>query len=183
MAGSLKALLPDVGRLLGISSNALYERQKTLVTEGLLLSHSGRGPGSGVHADADSMAMLLIGVFAGLSLTDTGPTAQAIANAKCAVEKTCPLTGARNFHGALARVLGDEQLSNRVDCASVAFLSGTGQCRLIYDAPPLGPPETFDPNAKGKHCFFVCRIPNSSTLRIELAIDRDMRAICALLQA
>lgn len=182
MTRSLKVILPEIGKLLDISPNALYERQKTLVVEGLLLSHPGRGPGSGVHADAQSMAMLLIGVFAGLSLTETGPTARAIAGAKIAVDKTCSLTGARNFHGALARIIDDERLSSRADAASVAFLAGTAQCHINYDAPPLGPPETFNPAERGKHSFFVCRIPNSSALRIEIAIDRQFRAISDLIR-
>ena len=50
MALSLKSTLPALGRILGMTPSALYERQKLLVLEGLLHAVPGRGPGSGVPA-------------------------------------------------------------------------------------------------------------------------------------
>jgi hypothetical protein len=63
---SLKAFLPRVAEYVGMSSAALYERQRALVRCGILKGKEGWGPGSGVKLSADALAALL----ASLMVTD-----------------------------------------------------------------------------------------------------------------
>ncbi len=60
MTTSLKSFLPVLSRILAEPADALYERQRALVREGLLESVPGHGTGSGVRATPESVAMLLI---------------------------------------------------------------------------------------------------------------------------
>src|SRR6266481_520475 len=106
MATSLKSFLPVLSRILGETPEAIYERQRALVRGGLLESVPGHGPGSGVRATPESVAMLLIGVLGSPSLSQAGPAARWIANARPGYPKhKCPLTGATTFGGVLAKVL------------------------------------------------------------------------------
>jgi hypothetical protein len=112
----LKAFLPTLARLLGDQSAiALYERQKMLVIEGVLHPVPGRGPGSGVRATPETIAMLLIALLASGS---SGPRVRGLAEAITAPPgappKPCGLTDATRFVDALARVLSDEALAARV---------------------------------------------------------------------
>src|ERR1700682_6134563 len=102
MTRSLKSCIPELARILDESTDAIYERQRVLDREGLLESTPGKGPGSGVRAAPESVAMLLIGLMAGVSLTEAGARARDIAKIKDGVGKT-----AETFKDALARILSD----------------------------------------------------------------------------
>ncbi|SRR5713101_6215474 len=131
MATSLKSFIPVLSRILGVSPEALYERQRVLVREELLESVPGHGPGSGVRATPESVAMLLIGVLASPSLSEAGPAARLIANARPGYPKhKCPLTGATTFAGVLAKVLSDESISKRV--VKDLSISPSGGLASIY---------------------------------------------------
>ncbi|MGA7182700.1 MAG: hypothetical protein WBY67_05235 [Pseudolabrys sp.] len=120
MTTSLKSFLPVLSRILAEPADALYKRQLALVREGLMESVPGQGRGSGVRATPESVAMLLIGVLASPSLSQAGPAARWIANARPGYPKyQCPLTGATTFGGVLAKVLSDESISKRVVNVSV----------------------------------------------------------------
>ncbi|WP_156179617.1 hypothetical protein [Bradyrhizobium sp. LTSPM299] len=67
---SLKSFIPLLPDVLGLSEYALYERQRALVRGGLLTATKGRGPGSGVKATPENVAMLIISVLATDSLSD-----------------------------------------------------------------------------------------------------------------
>jgi hypothetical protein len=115
MATSLKATLPVLGRLIGVSPNIFYERQKVLMQEGVLTAIAGRGPGSGVLATPESLAMLLIAFFAApFKLSDLADTTRRVANATSPAGKRCPLTGKSNFVDAFAAALSDRSLLKRV---------------------------------------------------------------------
>jgi hypothetical protein len=159
MTTSLKSTLPALGRILGISPNALYERQKVLVAEGLLKVVPGRGPGSGVVATPESVALLLIATFSGLGVTETGPTARSLAEAVVQVGRKCPLTGAKNCADALARILSDQSLSDRVHSLGVYFSSAAGAVTVDYDA--------------GKHSAFICPLPSKSAFAIDIRLKKE----------
>ena len=61
---SLKGLIPRLAHELGMTPDALYERQRALVRAGLLKGVEGKGPGSGVRATPYATALLLIAVLA-----------------------------------------------------------------------------------------------------------------------
>jgi hypothetical protein len=66
---SLKSIIPLLSDLVALSEHALYERQRALVRGGLIKGREGRGPGSGVEATPETVAMLLISVLATDSLS------------------------------------------------------------------------------------------------------------------
>jgi len=104
MTTSLKSFLPVLSRILAEPADALYKRQHALVREGLLESVPGHGPRSGVRATPESVAMLLIGVLASPSLSQAGPAARWIANARPGYPKNkCPLTGQQRSAGSWPR--------------------------------------------------------------------------------
>ena len=129
MATSLKSFLPVLSRILGETPEAIYERQRALVRGGLLESVPGHGPGSGVRATPESVAMLLIGLLATVSLSESGPRARDIAKAVAGAR--CPLTGAKTFRDALARILSDEALAARVNDVTVQV--NAGLAAIHYD--------------------------------------------------
>ena len=69
-AASLKASLPKLSPLLGVTVNALYERQRELVRKGLLQPRPGRGPGSGAAATLESVALIVASILATDNLSD-----------------------------------------------------------------------------------------------------------------
>jgi hypothetical protein len=77
----------------------------------------GRGPGSGVRADEKAIAPLLI------SLLSHDILAQAyVAELFCGMKSDagkCPLTGAKTFCDALATILGDERIAEKISWVMV----------------------------------------------------------------
>ena len=121
----LKALLPQLAKLVGTTPAALYERQRALVRAGLLQGETGRGPGSGVRATPNSMAMLLITLLASDSLSETENRAKVFAKLKSVTDgdwkpTRCSLTDKPTFASALACVLGSKSLSEKVFAVMVS---------------------------------------------------------------
>jgi hypothetical protein len=123
MANSLKALLPMLGRVLGETPDALYAYQRAFVRAGLLESAPGRGPGSGTSANPETLAEFLIGMLTHASLSDNVATAKAIGRAVPGGDR-CHLTGATTFKKALAAVLVDKSLAERVNEIRITINGG-----------------------------------------------------------
>ncbi|WP_457492216.1 hypothetical protein [Tardiphaga sp. P5_C7] len=68
---SLKSFLPVLAETFGTTPDALYSRQRALVRMGLLPSNEGKGPGSGVVLNADTLAVMLIAIMAADTLAET----------------------------------------------------------------------------------------------------------------
>lgn len=98
---SLKSFLYAVAPVVGISPAALYERQRALVTLGLLTAVPGRGPGSGVALSADSVAVMVICLLAAETLGDVDQRVTAICDAL--LEGRGP-----TFRSEVARVLSGQ---------------------------------------------------------------------------
>jgi len=60
----LKTVCQRIAEVYGIDVSRLYERQRKLVAEGLLVARDGRGPGSGVECSPENLAILLADFFA-----------------------------------------------------------------------------------------------------------------------
>jgi hypothetical protein len=129
MAVSLKSCIPALARVLDETSGALYERQRTLVREGLLDSTPGHGPGSGVRATPESIAILIISLLGSARLAEAGQRARDVAEASAVSEQKCSLTGASKFKDALTTILSDERLSWRID----EILARKGYVTIRYD--------------------------------------------------
>jgi DNA-binding IscR family transcriptional regulator len=110
---SLKGLIPVVAKAVDMTAAALYERQRALVRAGLLQSEAGRGPGSGVRATPDSVALLLIALLATGSLSETEAQTKLMAKLKSET-KYCPVTGKKTFATALAAILASEKMAKQV---------------------------------------------------------------------
>ena len=107
----LKTYLPSLSILVEITHQALYERQRALVRSGALKSVAGKGPGSGVKADADALATFLISLLSHELLVEAA-NAEAFGRLRNA-ESKCPFTGANDLKGALVKILSDHYLAER----------------------------------------------------------------------
>ena len=107
MSTSLKSIIPALATALDESEATLYERQRALVREGLLKSRPGHGPGSGVRASPEAVAMLLIGLVASTSWSVAGERARLIAETSTKPAPPCRLTRENSFRrGAGPRTVG-----------------------------------------------------------------------------
>ena len=98
---------PCIGEDLDMKPAAIYERQRALVRAGLIDMQPGHGPGSGVRATPQAVALLLIAILATDNLTETEQSARLFAKLK-SNEEVCPLTGEKTFASALAAVLSSK---------------------------------------------------------------------------
>jgi hypothetical protein len=81
MAG-LKSFLPWLSDATEITSDSLYERQRVLMRSGVLPVREGRGPGSGVPLNADTLAVLVIALLSTDQLADIALRTQQLCQAR-----------------------------------------------------------------------------------------------------
>jgi hypothetical protein len=131
---SLKAFIPVLAKGVHMTPAALYERQRALVRAGLLHSQGGRGPGSGVRATPESVAMLFISILATGNLSETEERSKAIAGLK-SVTKRCPITGKKTFASALTAVLSSEELAKQLRWIDVERSGAEAGASLVFKKP------------------------------------------------
>jgi hypothetical protein len=152
MTPSLKSIVPELARIFGETPDALYERQRSLDREGLLKSVPGKGPGTGVRATPEAVAMLTIAVMMGsVSLLESGTRARFIAKARVGI-------AGELFKDALARILSDEALAARVTVIRVAVTAGLAQIEF---------------EEKSLNAVFLGKRPENLVMRIDVAIGAD----------
>ena len=100
---SLKAFIPELGELVGMTRFALYERLRVLARAGLLKAVPGHGAGTGVRATPQTVATLLVAILSTDDLADTAERAKTFAGLKSS--DPCRLTGKTRFVDAVAEVL------------------------------------------------------------------------------
>ncbi len=169
MAGSLKAYAPRLAYRLGTTPAALYERQRTLVRDGLLDQSEGRGPGSGVQVGPYPVALLLVAVLATDSHSETAEKVRIFAMAKStAAGGLCPLTGEQTFVEAVASVLDKGQSHwRKIQSITVRRTSGRG---LI----------AYGDNFSHTDSIFATQVPidaklrNSTSLVVNAMLTRDL---------
>lgn len=132
----LKTFIPALAAVLGVSELALYERQRSLVRDGLLTKTEGQGPGSGVRFTSEAVATLLIAILTTSSLKKTSEEMPLWLNAKSDRRDTdrkaiFDLGGATTFRAAMVHALtSDEKVAivrvYRAD-GFAAFISGHSQ--------------------------------------------------------
>jgi hypothetical protein len=110
---SLKTYIPTLAYVLNLTPDALYERQRVLVREGLLTGSIGYGPGTGVQATPPSVAMLIAAAMATDNLSDIGVLVSKLSAAR-PEDGTCSLTSAHNFGQALIGILAESEIASRV---------------------------------------------------------------------
>jgi hypothetical protein len=113
----LKSYLPMLAPCLALSTSALFERQRALVRLGLLKREPGSGPGSGVRASPESVAMLLLSVLATDNLSEIDRRVADLANTKAWTHRSrrrCSLTRQPTFFTALTSILANPKMAQRV---------------------------------------------------------------------
>jgi hypothetical protein len=109
---SLKGFAPILADYLNLTPLAVYERQRALVRCGLLPAPTTRGPGTGVRATPETVALLLTAILATDNLTEIDDRVIRLAKSR-ADDQRCPFTGAITFAKALAGLLANEGLATR----------------------------------------------------------------------
>jgi hypothetical protein len=175
---SLKILLPEIGRILGESETALYERVRALVRERMLKSLAGRGRGSGVRASPESLAVLLCAMLATTNWSETAVATKALVKAHALMDGKCPLTGAATFRDALTHILASESIAERIE--EIEFASAKGEVYVRYDRPPLQPPPLLLPSP---HSIFMGGLSRIGGLYRDSFLTGDaVRAVTKLVQ-
>jgi hypothetical protein len=130
---SLQSLIPHLAADLDMKPSSIYERQRALARAGLLEMRPGKGPGSGVLATPESLAMLLISL-ATPSLSEVERQTKTLAGLKSR-KKSCPVTGKRTFASALAAVLQSEELAKRASYFQVERGGTEFDAAIGFDSP------------------------------------------------
>jgi hypothetical protein len=133
---SLKALIPTLAKSFGMTPAAIYERQRVLVRAGLLQARPGHGPGSGVPADAKSVATLLISLLSTGSLSEIEEQTRLIANLKN-TNGRCPVTGKRTFGAALTATLNSREFLSRALWAANKRSGKTFMASMMFFKKPI----------------------------------------------
>ena len=116
---SLKSYCAPLSKVLGMTPDALYERQRVLVRTGYLAGAiAGKGPGSGVRATARNVSKLIMSTLATDALSEIDPKTRQLAALKH-VDGECTVTGERRFHNALEKVLSTPELAASVVAITV----------------------------------------------------------------
>jgi hypothetical protein len=150
---SLKSLIPAFASQFDMKPAAIYERQRALVRGGLLQMRPGHGPGSGVLATPESVAMLLISLVATANLSEVERQTKVAANLKSR-KKRCPLTNQRTFAHALADVLRYEVLAKRTSFVYVERGGPDLDAAIAYFNYPLPTTsEEFDSMTASRSAF------------------------------
>jgi hypothetical protein len=129
---SLKTYTPILARLLDMTPDTLYERQRAMVRLGLLDAPTGRGPGSGVPAVPATVSFMIALALATDSLSEIDHKVRKLADAR-AVTKVCPLTGKVKFREALAKILASEAIAEKVQSIDVTRSDLQAKIRYIED--------------------------------------------------
>jgi len=133
------------------------------VRDGVLSAQPGRGPGSGVRATPETLALLFIAILASaMNLADAGPLTRALAEATPTPTKKCPLTGATNLKDAVAQILANRSLLAKVDTIRGTGLAGTAE--IIYRE-----------NRQNKTSQFAGRASEKPGVRFTVSIPLGMR--------
>jgi hypothetical protein len=183
MTTSLKSCIAALSAALNEAPGSLYERQRALVREGLLESAPGRGPGSGVKATPETVAMLLISILASVAWSGSGTKTRDISQAES--PRRCSLTGAKTFYEALTIVLANEKLAERVNSITVGASHGYANIAFDGQGQTKSPVPGFEMQRLPSRSHFG-PTNNSGDIRTEITIGgqriREIAAIIAGLE-
>jgi hypothetical protein len=118
---SLKSFAPVLAPTFGVTPAAVYERQRSLVRQGLLPKPE-LGRGNGLAATPDTVALMVIAFMVTDNLSDTDDRVRRVAELPAVYEDEhlrrrshrCNLTGKRDFKSALAAMLKVTRFPPRV---------------------------------------------------------------------
>jgi hypothetical protein len=162
---SLKSFLYGVAPIIGITPNALYERQRALVKLGLLTAAPGRGPGSGVPLTAENIAAVVISVLAAENLSDVDDRVVDLCKAqpegtlgRGEPRKIWEKLGKPTFLSDVARVLSGQNARWRHHDDRELYYYGIRVSRIwrgqIIESPTGASPITYFPDDSDKYTPF-----------------------------
>ena len=139
---SLKAFGDELAPLLGLTSAALYERQRALVRIGEL-PEPAKGRGHGLPATPETVAILLTAVMVTDNLSETDIRVHQLAKAhyRLAQDRSggrCKLTGKAFFVDAVVAILGSERLTAQISRITVHRADSAAQI-FFWPDPECGP--------------------------------------------
>ena len=108
---SLKSYCGYLSTILGLTPDALYERQRGLTRSGYLSGAiAGKGPGSGIRATPTNVTKLILSTLAADSLSEIDESTRKLAAVKHSGGK-CPVTGETRLYNALEKILSTPALA------------------------------------------------------------------------
>jgi hypothetical protein len=178
---SLTSILPQLAPILGLSTAALYERQRSLVRLELLPKPKGRGRGSGADASPETVALLMMAVMATDNLSDNDDRIVKLASASFDARKVpkCELTGATTFAMAVATILAAPNIAaalqmitvTRSDLsAAIYYIRGSRKLTELPRAFPTDPPRYRNTPSKSRTSIFGHEYLQIDRLRIEASL-------------
>ncbi|MGX9426946.1 MULTISPECIES: hypothetical protein [Bradyrhizobium] len=124
---SLKSYCGFLSVIIGLTPDALYERQRVLVRAGALSNAvAGKGPGSGIRATPGNVSKLLLSVLASDTLSEIPTRTRELAGLKSVAGK-CPITSEARFQKAFENLLSNRTQAESVLRIDVKRMSGTAQ--------------------------------------------------------
>ena len=151
---SLKSVLPDLAPAFDMSPAALYERQRAMVREGWLSGKAGKGPGSGVQATPQSVALLIVSVLATDSLSEVEAEVRQLASLRILEETGRAEVGGvaipglystfseeRRFDRALEALLKSPTLTEKT--SRIVVRRGQEQARIDFNEEEDGSLRSF----------------------------------------
>jgi hypothetical protein len=131
---SLKKYEERLAALMNTTHAALYERQRRLVRLGLLKAPDKTGPGGGIRATPETVAMLILSCLVTDSWSEVGEEVGRFGRIK-PNEGRCPLTKATSFGAALTRILADPDIAGEV--MGVIVQRTRGMADIGFEFPGL----------------------------------------------
>lgn len=130
MSDGLKAFSYRLAQDLGLSPDAVYERQRALVRAGLLTAGTGRGPRSGVRVTGRSVALLLLALLASDGIKNRAKRVAELSQAK--TTKKCGLTGKTILVDAFEELLVGKSYETILYLTKISVSRSTGEAEIHY---------------------------------------------------
>lgn len=162
MTVSLKSFGEHLAPLLGLTPNALYERQRALVRLGELPAPT-KGRGHGLSATASTVAILVVSAMATDNFSDTDARVQHLARARA--KQRCGLTGKALFVDALSALFASPDLAAKVIWIRVYRSTMAGE--IAYDKTReslAGPTPHMTPST------LFGRVPSPGCMQVEASL-------------
>jgi hypothetical protein len=130
----------QIGRIIGEAESTLYERQRALVRDQVLMADPGHGRGSGVRATPESLAALLISIMGTPIWSESAAVTRRLMDADTrtpSIGETppCELTEVTTFGPALTAILAKSDLAKRVVEIGVSKHSATIKFDRVWIIP------------------------------------------------
>jgi hypothetical protein len=140
---SLQASIVPLSKILGLNPHALYERQLALVDAKLLKKRPGRGPGSGTPLSAETVAELLLSMWATDKIEHCAEKTRALSAVgltTCTIGREDALGGAETFKAAIVNALSNDAVVSQINLVRIRRRNFASEIWLNSNEPWEEPP-------------------------------------------